>query len=130
MNRLAICVPTYNRSEMIDEMLIRCAKLYQKKEIDVYFYDSSEDEKTKQIINHYGLIYKNLYYRKLPSTTHSNIKVLNIYEEFAKEKKYDYLSICPDYMQFSLAGINIMERECEKGFELCVLNFHDVEHIG
>lgn len=130
MNRLAICVPTYNRAEMIEEMLIRCGKLYQSKEIDVYFYDSSKDERTQRILDHYSQIYNNLFYRKVPSSTHSNIKVLNIYEEFSKDKKYEYLSICPDYMQFSKAGIDTIEEECEKGFDLCVLNFQDVEHIG
>ncbi len=130
MKRLAICVPTYNRPEMIDEMLVRCAKLYQREDIDVYFYDSSEDDRTQEIINNYSLIYKNLYYRKVPSITHSNIKVLNIYEEFSTTKQYDYLSICPDYMQFSEEGIYVIQRECEKKFDVCVLNFQDVEQIG
>ena len=30
MIKFAIGVPTYNRAEMIEEMLIRCAELYQK----------------------------------------------------------------------------------------------------
>lgn len=130
MSKLAIGIPTYNRAEMIEEMLVRCAKLYQREAIDVYFHDSSEDKRTQQIVENYCLNYKNLYYRKVPSTTHSNIKVLDIYEGFSKEKKYEYLSICPDYMQFSEEGINIIQRECEKGFDLCILNFQDVEHIG
>lgn len=130
MNQLAICVPTYNRAEMIEEMLIRYGKIYQRKEIDVYFYDSSEGERTQQIVEYYSKDYKNLHYRRIPSSTHSNIKVLDIYEEFSKERKYEYLSVCPDYMQFSEAGIHVIERECEEGFDLCVLNIHDVEHIG
>ena len=88
MNQLAICVPTYNRAEMIEEMLIRYGKIYQRKEIDVYFYDSSEGERTQQIVENYSKDYKNLHYRRIPSSTHSNIKVLDIYEEFSKERNF------------------------------------------
>lgn len=130
MIKFAIGVPTYNRAEMIEEMLIRCAELYQKEKIDVYFFDSSEDNQTEKIVNSYTLNYKNLYYQKVPSSIHSNIKVLNIYKEFSLKRKYHYLSICPDYMQFTEEGVQRIKIECEKRFDICILNFRDVENIG
>ena len=42
--RLAICIPTYNNSEIVEELLIRCGDIYKRKSFDVYIYDSSENE--------------------------------------------------------------------------------------
>lgn len=130
MKKLAICVPTYNRPEMIQEMLIRCAGIYKKFETDVYFYDSSDNSETKNIVLEYIENFNNLFYRTVPATIHSNIKVLNIYQEFTASLEYEYLWICPDYIQLTEEGAECIRQMCEKEFDICVLNYRDVEGIG
>lgn len=130
MHKLVIGVPTYNRAEMVEEMLLRCSKMYEEAGIDIYFFDSSEDGRTKQVVARYADACQNIYYRKIPPSTHSNRKVLDIYREFAAAREYKYLWICPDHIQLTKAGLQRMERICSKEFDLCILNYRDVEHIG
>lgn len=130
MGKLAVCVPTYNRAEMVEEMLLRCAEFYQKEELDVYFYDSSDNDNTQEVVSRYRTAYHNLYYRKLPPTIHSNIKVLNIYREFSESESYEYLWICQDHIQLTEEGVHLIKRACEKEFDLCVFDYWNVEHIG
>ena len=130
MCKLAIGVPTYNRADMVEEMLIRCAEIYQKNGVDVYFFDSSPDEKTADIFLRYKEEYSNIYYRKFPEDTHSNIKVLEIYKEILEMEKYEYLWVCPDYIQLTPLGLTLILRQCEQRVDACILNNRDIEQIG
>lgn len=130
MKQLAIFVPTYNQPEMIREMLIRCLGMYDEAGIDVYIYDSSSDNKTESIVSEYQIDYQNIYYSHLPADTHSNLKVLGAYQEIIGMKKYAYLWLCPDYIQLTKQGMECVLEHCLEGFDICVLNYRDVEHIG
>lgn len=130
MGKLAICIPTYNRAEMIEEMLLRCAEIYRQEDVDVCFFDSSDNDKIQEIVNRYSGTYRNLFYRRIPTETHSNLKVLNIYREFSESKKYEYMMLSTDYMQFTEDGIWLIQKICKNDFDLCVLNYRDVERIG
>lgn len=130
MNQLAICVPTYHQPKRIQEMMVRCIKIYELLNVDVYFYDSSSDTKTELIILKNQKKYSNIYYRHFPEYTHSNIKVLEAYKEIISMKKYQYFWLCPDYIQLTAKGIECVLNYCAKGFDICVLNYRDVEKIG
>ena len=130
MCKLAIGVPTYNRADMVEEMLIRCAEIYQNKGVDIYFFDSSPDERTEVIVLRYKAEYENVYYRKFPADTHSNIKVLEIYKELLGIAEYEYLWLCPDYMQLTPPGLEFVLCQCDQELDAFVLNYRDVEHIG
>ena len=130
MCKLAIGVPTYNRADMVEEMLIRCAEIYQNKGVDIYFFDSSPDERTEVIVLRYKAEYENVYYRKFPADTHSNIKVLEIYKELLGIAEYEYLWLCPDYMQLTPPGLEFVLCQCDRELDAFVLNYRDVEHIG
>lgn len=130
MKQLAICIPTYNQPEMIQEMLIRCLGMYTEAGIDIYIYDSSPGSETDSIISEYQVDYQNIYYSHLPADTHSNLKVLGAYQEIIEMKKYAYLWLCPDYIQLTRQGMECVLDHCRTGFDICVLNYRDVEHIG
>ena len=66
--RLAICIPTYNNSELVEELLIRCGDIYKRKSFDVYIYDSSENEETKVVVNRFQKKYNNLFYTAIKSS--------------------------------------------------------------
>lgn len=130
MRQLAICIPTYNQPEMIREMFIRCIGMYNESGIDVYIYDSSPDNETESIVSEYQADYKNIYYSHLPADTHSNLKVLGAYQEIIGMNRYAYLWLCPDYIQLTRQGMECVLEHCREGFDICVLNYRDVEHIG
>lgn len=62
-NKMAVCIPTYNHPDTVEDVLANCAELYKRYGLDVYYYDSSENEETKRIIETYQAKgYDNLYY--------------------------------------------------------------------
>lgn len=130
MKQLAICIPTYNQPEMIREMFIRCLDFYNEFGIDLYIFDSSPDMETETVIGQYKEKYKNIFYKHLSSDIHSNMKVLKAYQEIIGMGEYAYLWLCPDYIQLTREGAICVLDHCSEGFDICVLNYRDVEHLG
>lgn len=130
MKQLAVCVPTYNQPEMIREMCVRCLDIYRENSIDLYIYDSSPDHETERIAAEYKRDYGNLIYSRFPADINSNIKVLRAYKEIISAGKYVYLWLCPDYIQLTAEGVGCILQRCEEEFDVCVLNYRDVERIG
>lgn len=130
MKQLAICVPTYNQPGMIEEMFIRCIDVYSEAGIDIFIYDSSPCTETESIVYRYKAEHENIYYRHFPADIHSNRKVLEAYQEIIGMKRYAYLWLCPDYIQLTKQGTERILQHCREGFDICVLNYRDVEHIG
>jgi len=96
---LAVFVPTYGRSLIIEDLLEGSLDLYAKYGIDLYIYDSSEDDDTERIVSIYKEKNDNLYYVRLPSDTHSNIKAYMIYQKYGWEQDYDYVWLCSDSLR-------------------------------
>jgi glycosyltransferase involved in cell wall biosynthesis len=130
MKLLSICIPTYKQPEMIREMLIRCLDIYYESGVDLYIYDSSPDDETESVVRQYKEQYKNLYYKHLPADIHSNIKVLRAYREIIGMGQYEYLWLCPDYIQLTRMGLECVLDHCRKKYDICVLNYRDVEKLG
>jgi len=98
---LAVFIPTYNRAMVIKELLEKYLPIYIKFGIDLYIYDSSEDNDTQRVANHFQSDFNNLYYIRFPSDMHSNIKVYKIYQKYCWAKHYDYVWMCQDALRFS-----------------------------
>ena len=94
--KLAVCIPTYNRPEVIEEFIQTCARQYLQHQFDIFIYDSSEDIQTEEVVKEYKKQFSNLYYTKVAPEIHSNMKVYNIFREFGHSLKYDYLWVCSD----------------------------------
>ena len=43
---IALCIPTYENSKVVEDFLINCAPYYMECGIDIYFYDSSREDAT------------------------------------------------------------------------------------
>ena len=76
---LAFCIPTYNRSTMVEEFLEQFASLFYQLGIDIFFYDSSEDNATELVAKKWKKVYENIDYIHTPSDWHANHKVMYIY---------------------------------------------------
>lgn len=130
MGKLAICVPTYNRPDVVRELIAKCLSMYQKYGIDVYIYDSSEGTETEEIVEENRSVYSNLSYIHVDSSIHSNMKVYNIYQHFQNGALYKYIWICSDSIRWAEPVIKAVSENLEKEYDMLVVNYRDVENIG
>lgn len=98
MNKLSVCIPTYNRAAEIGIVLEREVDFLYKNGIDIHVFDSSEGAETQEVIKRYD-VYSNLYYHAVDRDLSSNGKVFNIYQEYCE--KYEYIWIIHDHTIFT-----------------------------
>lgn len=98
MNKIAVCVPTYNRPDKIWEVLEKEIGFLQRHDVDMHIFDSSENAETRKNITEYSQ-YKNLYYHEIASDIRSNAKVFYIYQEYARQ--YEYIWVIHDHTVFT-----------------------------
>lgn len=128
--KLAVCIPTYNRPEVIKEFLERISYRYLQRGFDIYIYDSSENEQTELVVQVWISEYKKLHYIKVDSKIHSNLKVYNIFREFGNTSKYDYLWVCTDAISWSERVLDSIGGYMRQGYDIIITNQRDVENIG
>lgn len=129
-SKIAFCIPTYQRSLVVDELLEECVDFLNFMGIDIYFYDSSEDENTKLCVDHWMEKYKNIFYTHLPTDWHANAKVLYIFEQYSLEQKYDYLWLCGDSIRFSNRVVGQVIDILSVEYDLLIVNGQDFAEIG
>lgn len=96
-NKMAVCIPTYEHPDVIEDVLSHCAETYKRYGLDVYYYDSSRDERTKRVIERYQKNgYDNLYCIKLDSELQVYEKEEKIFQLEGLQKKYMYLWLIAD----------------------------------
>lgn len=128
--KLAVCIPTYRRPEVIRELMENMVFQYIHHSFDIYIYDSSEDDSTEKVVRDWMPKYTGLHYVRIDSSIHSNQKVYNIFREFGQLQEYDYLWVCSDYIRWTK---NVLDSVCscaDQGYDIIVPNYQDVEKIG
>ncbi len=128
--RSAICIPTYNRNEVIREFIENAAELYFRYGFDIYVYDSSENGLTQDVVTEKLSIYNKLHYVRIDPTVHSNMKVYGIFQEFGDSQKYEYLWVCSDSIRWSERTLKAVCTCMAQGYDLIVPNYRDVEKVG
>ena len=89
MKKLAICIPTYNRKEVVEDILDKINNAFEKNETDIYIYDSSEDNIDYKYSMEESSV--RVYHKKLDSNVHSNEKVYIIYQTKEIIEEYEYI---------------------------------------
>ena len=130
MKDLAICIPTYERAKFIQEFLEICLPITEQFDIDVYIYDSSINNDTQIIIEEYQKITGNLFYNRIDSDVHSNVKVFNIYKQFSTENRYKYIWLSSDYYRFDEKFIIRLNKLLIENNDVIVVNNMDVERLN
>lgn len=99
MTKLSVCIPTYQRPELVKDVIDNELKLYCELGFALYIFDSSIDDKTQNLVEEYQKNFSNLFYFRCPSSLHSNAKVYQIFQ-MAKEDiiQAEYLWIRSDTM--------------------------------
>lgn len=92
MAKIAACVPTLNHAEVVDDVLQKSIEYYDRRGIDIYYYDSSDGNETKEIIDKYiGEGYHNLYYIRVSPGTEIEDKINLILSGQGLQRYYDYI---------------------------------------
>lgn len=133
-NRIAFCIPTKNRYLCMKELL---EYLEDKKDIcpmDIFIYDSSDDDKTKELARKFEYHGGEMTYIDMGDYQGNidnqygirfSMKLYQIYKDFVGVDKYDYVWLSGDgvrfcneileriyYMQKSYAMITIVDKIC------------------
>ena len=90
--KVALCILTYNNSDVISDVWDRNIYYYDEMGIDVYFFDSSADDKTEYIIESYiskGL--DNVFYERLDSELTYDEKLMYVMSEYKFTHDYKYI---------------------------------------
>uniref|UniRef100_UPI004057A152 hypothetical protein n=1 Tax=Agathobacter sp. TaxID=2021311 RepID=UPI004057A152 len=133
MVRLALCIPTYCRSQCVEEFLEKCAWYYLEAGIDICYFDSSPDEKTKGIVNKYiqkEERYDRVFYYSIPAEMHPNRKVYEIFKGNGFKKEYDFLWVCSDSIQFLPSAIKKIVPLIDLKYDMIVVDPRDEEGLG
>lgn len=80
MEKIAICVPTFNRPLVIRELILKCCRYFENLDYDLYIYDSSDNDETWSVCKNLRLNYK-FKYIHADRKIHSNEKVYKIYQD-------------------------------------------------
>lgn len=109
--RIALCIPTKDRFRCIKELLSDFPRINNICPMDVYIYDSSEDDAVERYVDTYDKSY-NVYYKRVEEyrdedgniykgTDQAALKLYDIYSEFSGSQKYDYVWVSGDGVRFS-----------------------------
>ncbi len=90
-NLLAVISLTHNHPETIEDVLEHCAEYYKRAGVEIYFFDSSDDDQTKDIIEDYrSRGYDNLIHVPLRGNTVED-KLDMVYSGRGLNKVYKYV---------------------------------------
>lgn len=128
--RLLVAIPTYNRPEIIEEFCEKYLLAYFNAGIDIYIYDSSENDYTAGIIEKYGKQYDNLSYFRINSDISSNKKIYMIFQRYMWKKDFDYIWLCGDSLRYTEKAFKKVWPYLTEGFDLIVTDIMNCEHLG
>lgn len=121
-NNIACCYLTHNHPHVVEEILNIIQEYYNKNGIDIYFYDSSTNEDTKEIIDKMILSgADNLYYIRIDESIGGDGKIYKILRQYGLKKKYDYIWPNKDRSYVLEQAAEVMHRESQKNYA-CIFN--------
>ena len=116
---VAMCIPTYNRADVVAETLSKGIEGYAKMGIDLYYYDSSPDDKTKNVIEEYiNKGYKNIKYI---SVRNGESKAALFFTGEGLDRQYDYVWPVKDRVWFEEPTLIAVEKAINEGWDAIFL---------
>lgn len=131
LSDIVICMPTYNRPELVEDTLKYELSALKEFGIDIYVYDSSNNDLTENIVNIYiNKGYDNLYYVKLDCNITLKDKVFSIYNFYGFKREYKYLWLKNDVFGIRDTILNKISEYYNEKYNLILINNRDNEKIG
>lgn len=114
---VALCIPTYERSECVADFLENYAPHYIEAGIDIYYYDGSGSTKTEEVVCNYPKK-EHVYYIKRPVDFHP----LMIFQGYGLRKEYDFIWLCNDGFQYAKDAIKIIMTNLCADYDIVEIN--------
>lgn len=128
--RVAFCVATYERSKLVEDFLVKCSAHYIEEGIDIYYYDSSVSDRTRDVVCGWP-DQEHVHYVRMPSDMHPGAKVYKIFQGYGLKKEYDFIWLSNDACQCSRAAIEQLVSNLSPEYDIIeVINDTDAHHIG
>lgn len=125
-NRMVVCIPTYEHPEVVQEVLENCAETYHRYGLDVYYYDSSRDTRTRDVIEAYQKKgYDNLYYIQVDPEMPVPEKLEHVLMMKDIPKEYTYMWYLRDRCWCEEKTLKLIYKAMEQPHDLI---FMDVGH--
>lgn len=116
---VAICIPTYNRANVVEDTLSRAIKGYAKMGIDLYYFDGSDNDDTRKVVEKY--INKGYHNIKYMAFTDDINRAAMIYSGKGLDKEYDYIWPVKDRVWFEEPTLRAVEKAMEQGYDMIFL---------
>lgn len=126
---LALCIPTYERDKIVEDFLINCSAYYIQAGIDIYYYDSSVSDKTKDVVCGWP-DQEHIHYVRLPSDLHVGVKESKILQRYGLKKEYDFIWLSGDSLQFTKTVLEQFVSNLSLDYDIVEINSIDYERIG
>lgn len=126
---LALCIPTYERDNMVEDFLINCSAYYVQAGIDIYYYDSSVSDKTKNVVCGWS-DQEHIHYVRLPTDMHPSVKVYKFFQGYGLKKEYDFIWPSNDTLQCKETAIGQLMFNLSLDYDIVEINQADREKIG
>lgn len=96
-NLLAMEVLTYNRPQVVEDVLKSCAEHYKRCGVEIYYFDSSTNDETKKVIEEFNAKgFDNIIHVPVKGGAPPHIKRTMIYEGKGLLRKYRYVWLTKD----------------------------------
>ena len=119
MKNLCVLIPTQDRAELIENYIENRIDDLESYNIDLFIYDSSENDATEKIVATQSNIHKNIYYRRFINDG-CKYKGAVALEECAK--LYDYIWLIGDRIMLNV--VTLYEQ-----IEKCMSEQYDLIHV-
>lgn len=120
MKSVAIGIPTYHHPEAVNEILSLTAQYLYDLHIDVYYYDGSSDNKTKEVVENFrNKGFTNLYHLHFPE---ENRRAEMIFNGRGMIREYDYIWPSKDRCMFTEEVLTAVIEALEEGPDVLCLN--------
>ena len=96
MKTIACCLLTYNHPDIVEQVLSLSAQSYAEHGIDIYLYDSSEDDATRLAVARFESFLPNVHYVDVKHISSGDAKFYEIIQGHYLPKHYDYIWPCKD----------------------------------
>ena len=128
--KIAFCIPTYKRPDMIAEFMEQYMFGYKERGIDVYIYDSSSDNETELVVQKFQQQTDCLYYIRIPEEVNAIAKVYRIFQQFELKKEYDFIWACGDRIRYPVEALDNILPQISLEYDVIHINSVDEEGIG